>query len=286
VIGDLRKSFFDEAFMTYPAWDFPADARGYSVGAAAELYWDQWAVRFMRLMPPVEPNSQTLNFQPFKYYGDQVEFEHDHVLLGDQPGAVRLLLYRNHELMGRFADAINAFEANPADNAANCGNLYNYGSQNANAPDLCFVRKANVKVGIGVNVEQSVTPNIGVFSRAMYSDGQTEVEAYDSADRSASVGTVFKGKLWGQPSDSAGFGLGTSWISAIHAKYLEMGGVDGFIGDGALAKAIENMAEIYYSRHIARSGYASFDYQRVWNPGYNAARGPVNLFGVRFHFEF
>src|SRR5262249_51191564 len=39
VVGDLRKSFFDEAFMTYPAWDFPADARGYTVGSAAEFYW-------------------------------------------------------------------------------------------------------------------------------------------------------------------------------------------------------------------------------------------------------
>jgi Carboxypeptidase regulatory-like domain len=103
VIGDLRKSFFDEAFMTYPAWDFPADARGYTMGAAAEVYWDQWAVRFMRSLPPVEPNSQTIDFQPFKYYGDQVEFEHHHVLFRDQPGAVRLLLYRNHELMGRCA---------------------------------------------------------------------------------------------------------------------------------------------------------------------------------------
>ena len=286
VIGDLRKSFFDEAFMTYPAWDFPADARGYSVGAAAELYWDQWAVRLMRLMPPVEPNSQTLDFQPFKYNGDQLEFEHDHMLFGDQPGAVRLLLYRNHEFMGRFADAINAFEANSADNAANCGNLYNYGSENANAPDLCFVRKTNVKVGIGVNAEQSITPNIGVFFRAMHSDGHTEVEAYDSADRSASVGTVVKGTLWGQPLDSAGVGFGTSWISPMHARYLRMGGVDGFIGDGALAQANENMTEIFYSRHISRSIYLSFDYQRVWNPGYNAVRGPVNLFGGKFHVEF
>jgi len=287
VIGDLRKSFFDEAFMTYPAWDFPADARGYTIGGAAELYWDQWIVRFMRMLPPVEPNSQTINFQPFKYYGDQVEFEHDHVLFGGQPGAVRLLLYRNHELMGRFADAIAAFESNPAVfNAANCGNLYNYGSENADAPDLCFVRKANVKKGIGVNAEQSITPHIGVFLRAMYSDGQTEVEAYDSADRSASVGTLLKGALWGQSLDSAGFGVGTSWISAIHAKYLEIGGVDGFIGDGALTKANENMTEIWYSKHITRSVSISFDYQRIWNPGYNAARGPVNLFGGRFHFEF
>jgi high affinity Mn2+ porin len=287
VIGDLRKSFFDEAFMTNSAFDFPADARGYTIGAAAELYWDRWAVRFMRGMPPVEPNSQTLEFRPFTHYGDQMEFEHDHELFNHQPGALRLLLYRNRELMGRFADAIAAFESNPAAyNAANCGNLYNYGSENANAPDLCFVRKTNVKKGIGVNAEQSITPNIGVFVRAMYSDGQTEVEAYDSADRSATAGAVIKGTLWGRPLDSIGVGVGTSWISDIHAKYLEMGGVDGFIGDGALTKANENMTEIWYSRHITRSVSVSFDYQHVWNPGYNAARGPVNLIGGRFHFEF
>ena len=72
----------------------------------------------------------------------------------------------------------------------------------------------------------------------------------------------------------------------MHARYLRMGGVDGFIGDGALTQANENMTEIFYSRHIAKSIYLSFDYQRVWNPGYNAVRGPVNLFGGKFHVEF
>jgi high affinity Mn2+ porin len=286
VVGDLRRSFFDEAFMTNSAFDFPADARGYSVGAAAELYWDQWAVRIMRLMPPVNPNEESLAFQPFKYYGDIMEFEHDHTLLGGQSGAVRLLLYRNHEFMGRFTDAINAFEANPADNAANCGNLYNYGSENATAPDLCFVRKANVKLGVGVNAEQNITSNIGLFTRAMYSDGHTEVEAYDSADRSFSIGTVVKGAMWKQPLDTAGMGFGTSWISPMHAKYLAMGGVDGFIGDSALTKAHEDMTDAYYSRHLTKSIYLSLDYQHVWNPGYNAVRGPVNLFGGKFHVQF
>ena len=37
----------------------------------------------------------------------------------------------------------------------------------------------------------------------------------------------------------------------MHARYLKMGGVDGFIGDGALTQANENMTEIFYSRHIA-----------------------------------
>jgi hypothetical protein len=30
----------------------------------------------------------------------------------------------------------------------------------------------------------------------------------------------------------------------------------------------------------------TFDYQRIANPAYNADRGPVTLYGLRFHAEF
>jgi high affinity Mn2+ porin len=30
----------------------------------------------------------------------------------------------------------------------------------------------------------------------------------------------------------------------------------------------------------------TLDYQRIANPGYNADRGPVNVYGVRVYFEF
>lgn len=114
----------------------PSFHAAYTIGAAGELYLDQWTVRLMHLLSPVEPNSQTIKFQPFKSYSDQMEFEHDHTLFSSQSGAVRLLLYRNHELMGRFTDAINAFKPDPVnDNASNCGNLYRYGSNNATAPE-------------------------------------------------------------------------------------------------------------------------------------------------------
>ena len=34
------------------------------------------------------------------------------------------------------------------------------------------------------------------------------------------------------------------------------------------------------------SSHLAFDYQLVSNPGYNADRGPANIFGVRLHTEF
>ena len=143
-----------------------------------------------RITPPKNPNQLPVDFRLLKYYGDQIELEHKHTIFGKE-GTVRVLGYRNHEDIGRFADAIAAFEANPLENATTCPG-FTYGSDNANAPDLCQVRRPNVKVGIGGFFEQYVAKDIGVFSRAMYSDGKSEVDAYTSTDRSVSAGMLAK----------------------------------------------------------------------------------------------
>jgi high affinity Mn2+ porin len=287
ITWDPRQTFFNMAFMTYSSWDFPSDARGYSWGATAELYWDDWALRVGRVTPPQNPNQLQVDFRIWEFYGDEVELEHDHVLLG-QAGAVRLLGYRNLVDTGRFDDAIAAFEADPGKNAAACKtfNYFNYGSGNVTAPDLCYVRKPNVKLGIGINLEQHITDDIGVFFRGMYSDGQTEVDAYNPADRSVSLGASAKGSAWQRPFDVTGVGFGMSWISDAHARYLAMGGVDGFIGDGHLHQAAEGIIEAFYSVNLLKAIWLSADYQYLWNPGFNADRGPVNIVGGRIHAEF
>lgn len=288
VTWDPRQTFFNMAFMTHAAWDFPSDARGYSWGGTAELYWDDWALRLGRITPPQSPNQLQVDFRIWEYYGDEVELEHDHVLLGKR-GAVRILGYRNRVYTGRFDDAIAAFQADPRDdNAAACPPppASYYGSGNVTAPDLCWARKPNVKLGIGINLEQYITDNIGVFSRGMYSDGQSEVDAYNPADRSVSFGSVAKGHAWQRPFDVAGVGFGMSWISHAHAQYLAMGGVDGFIGDGHLHQADEGVIEAFYSVNILKAMWFSADYQHLWNPGFNSDRGPVNIFGGRVHAEF
>jgi hypothetical protein len=285
VTGDPRQTFFNMAFMTHASYDFTSDARGYSWGGTAELYWDDWALRFGRITPPQKPNQLETDFRIWEHYGDQVELEHDHALFG-RPGAVRLLGYRNHVITGRFAEAITAFEANSANNAAACGANFNYGSTNAGAPDLCWVRRPNVKLGIGINLEQSIAKDIGVFLRAMVSDGRTEVDAYNPADRSLSIGAVAKGSTWRRPFDVAGVAFGMSWISAIHAQYLAMGGIDGFIGDGNLRQAAEGVVEGFYSVNLLRAVWLAGDYQFLWSPGFNADRGPVHILGAKIHAEF
>lgn len=284
VTWDPRQTFLNMAFMTHAAWDFAADARGYSFGGAAELYWDDWAARIGRMAPPKDPNSLAIDYRLHKRYADAIELEHNHTIFG-QTGAVRALAYRNYEVTGRFDDAIAALDADPSKNAAACTG-YNYGSGNVTAPDLCWARKPNSKIGIGINLEQHVTGDVGLFLRAMYSDGQTEVDAFDPADRSLSFGSVARGGAWHRPFDVAGIGFASAWISGVHAKYLARGGVDGFVGDGALRQGAESVVDLFYSVNLFKAVWLTADYQHLWNPGFNADRGPVNIVAGRAHAEF
>ena len=284
VTWDPRQTFVNMAFMTHAAWDFAADARGYTFGGAAELYWDDWALRVGRFAPPQNPNILPVDFEIDKHYGDAAEIEHDHTIFG-QAGAVRLLAFRNRTVTGRFDEAIAALRSDPTKNAAACTG-YNYGSTNTSAPDLCWVRRPNIKVGIGLNVEQHVTKDIGVFFRGMYADGSSEVVAFDPADRSLSFGAVARGGAWRRQFDVAGIGYATAWISQVHADYLAMGGVDGFVGDGALNQAAESVIDLFYSVNFLKAVWLTADYQHITNPGFNADRGPVNVLTGRVHGEF
>jgi high affinity Mn2+ porin len=282
--GDLRRQFLNMAFLTYAAYDFAADARGYTWGAVAEYYHDAWAFRIARIASPHDPNQLPIDFRIYEFYGDQIEIEHAHKLLG-QDGVVRVLGYRNRENMGRFDDALAAFRADRTKNATTCAS-FNYGSANAGAPDLCWARRPNVKVGVGINLEQRITNDIGVFFRGMISDGQTEVYSFTSTDSSLSLGVLAAGSLWRRPHDLTGVAYGQGWISKPHADYLNAGGIDGFIGDGKLNQASERVIEIFYSFNVIRSLWVSADYQHISNPAYNADRGPVDIFGARIHAEF
>lgn len=65
-----------------------------------------------------------------------------------------------------------------------------------------------------------------------------------------------------------------------------MGGIDGFIGDGKINYSPEQVIDLFYKLNLISSAWATFDYQHIANPAFNADRGPVDVYGVRAHFEF
>lgn len=91
--------------LTHGAYDFAADARGYSRGFALEWFHDAWAVRVGRFMQPRESNGLVLNRAIGRSHGDQIELERAFALAGE-PGRLRLLAYRNRAAMGTFSDAL------------------------------------------------------------------------------------------------------------------------------------------------------------------------------------
>jgi hypothetical protein len=100
------------------------------------------------------------------------------------------------------------------------------------------------------------------------------------------LGALVKGSRWHREKDLCGIGFAQGWLSSPHVAYLGMGGIDGFIGDGAINYRPERVVDIFYSYSLFNSVWVSLDYQHIDNPAYNADRGPVNMYGARAHVEF
>lgn len=265
---DPRTQFLNWSLITHGAYDFAADARGYTWGAALEWYHDDWVVRAGRFLQPKEPNQQALDARILRHYGDQIELEHAH-MLGDQPGKLRLLAFRNRARMSRFQDAL--------DLAARTGA----------SPSIDAVRYGEQsKRGFGLNVEQAVSDDVGVFGRASWADGKTETYAFTEIDRSISGGVVVKGGAWGRAQDSAGFAMARNGLFKVRRDYLAAGGMGFFIGDGRLNYRPEVVLETFYSLNMTRQTWLTLDWQHIRNPAYNADRGRVNVASVRLHAEF
>jgi carbohydrate-selective porin OprB len=146
--------------------------------------------------------------------------------------------------------------------------------------------QTTVKYGFGINFEQPLNDWIGLFGRWGWNEGQHESYAYTEVDETVLLGVGGNGKRWKRKLDRVGIAFVSNGISRDHQEYLALGG-DGFIlGDGKLNYGRENIAEAYYTLHVWRGIYTSFDFQYVDNPGYNRDRGPVIVPGLRLHLEF
>ena len=265
---DPRTQFLNWSVMTHGAYDFAADARGYTWGVALEWYHDDWVVRAGRFIQPKEPNQQTLDPDIFQHYGDQIEVEHAHII-GEQPGKLRVLAFRSRTKMSRFQDAL--------DLAAISGGT----------PDINSVRTGQqVKYGFGLNLEQALSSGVRLFARASWADGGTETYAFTEIDDSVSGGVVIKGTPWGRGQDSVGIAFARNGLSKPRRNYLTAGGISFFIGDGALNYYPEIVLEALYNLNVTKNTMVSFDWQSIRNPAYNADRGPANVASVRLHTEF
>jgi high affinity Mn2+ porin len=264
---DPRTTFLNWSIWESAAWDYPADQKGYTDGLAVELNEKDWALRGGWFLEPKIANERDLDPRFWKRYGAVVELETRHEWLG-QPGKLRYLVFANRADMGNLAEAaeLAAATGTPADIAA--------------------VRHDSWKAGAALNLEQSLTGDLGLFSRLSWNDGHTEGWAFTDIDRSAVLGLSLKGASWGRPDDTVGLADAVNGLSKAHQLFFANGGTGILAGDGSLNYAPEEIIESYYNARVFAALWLTFDYQFVANPAFNQDRGPVHVFAVRAHVEF
>jgi high affinity Mn2+ porin len=261
-LGDGRHGLGNWALANNGAWDYAADTRGYTWGATIAWEGTPVSMRLGSYAMPSTPNGPQFDHHFRSAHAENAEIEWRF----DPPreGAVRLLAYVNHARMGDYDEALRA--------------------AGAGAPDLGPTRlPGRRKWGVGLNGQRRLGDGWGLWLRLGWNDGKTETFAYTEIDRTASVGVLRDGNLWGRTDDRAFLALVTSGLSDPHRRYLEAGGLGFQLGDGRLSYRPESGTELNYLASLTRSVAASLDLQYLVHPGYNADRGPILVYGLRLH---
>jgi high affinity Mn2+ porin len=264
---DPRTSFLNWTLQCCGAYDWTMDKVGYTGGAAAELNQKYWAFRVGYFLLPIVSNDNRFDTQIAKH-GEYIgELELRYWLLS-QPGKLRLMGWANVGNAGSYSEAL----AEPLDTP--------------NYPDITLTRNTRTNYGFVVNVEQALTDQLGLFSRTSWNAGKTEILGWTDCNESFSLGAVLKGKGWGRPEDKIGVAGVINELSPEARAYFAAGGNGILIGDGALNYRPEKILEAYYAYSLNRWSVLTFDYQFIADPAYNADRGPVSFYAMRFHAEF
>ena len=268
--SDSHLQFLNWTVDNNGAYDYAADTRGYTVGAMLEYHDINWSFRFGEFLMPTVANGIDYDWNLRRSRAENVEFELRRSLLSKRKAAWRVLSFINHANMGTYRDAIARFIAGIDAN-----------------PDITLTRKpGTIKYGFGVNAEQDLSETVRVFGRLGWNEGQHESFAYTEVDQKVEVGADVNGSSWKRKSDRAGVAFVSNGISKDHAEYLRLGGQGFLLGDGTLNYGRETIEEAYYTAHLWRGVFASFDLQHINNPGYNRDRGPVLVPGLRLHIDF
>jgi high affinity Mn2+ porin len=267
---DSHLQFLNWTVDNNGAYDYAANTRGYTDGAIVE-YDDHWfAARFAVTMEPKAANGINLDADIARARSENLELQASGKLIAHRSGTVRMLSYVNEADMGNYKQAIAEFE-----------------DHETATPNIIDTRRqGRHRYGFGLNFEQSITDDIGVFGRLGWSDGHNESWAYTEDDRELELGGFSMGKPWHRKNDRAGVAFVANGITADHQHYLALGGLGFLLGDGALTYGPEKIFEAFYTTHIWRGFFASADVQHINNPAYNQARGPITVPGLRLHVDF
>ena len=268
--GDSHTQFLNWTIDNNGAYDYAADTRGYTWGVIADFEDRRWGVRFAEAAMPTVANGIKFQTDLSRAHAENVEFEFRGHLRPERATVVRLLGFVNHGNMGVYSEAIHNF----------------LDGQTPSRPDItAHPLQVTMKYGVGLNAEQQLTAHLRAYGRLGWNDGHTESYVYTEVDRHGEAGLQLLGDLWKRKLDKVGAAFALNGLSRDHREYLALGGQGFLLGDGKLNYGRETILESYYTLHLWRGVFTSFDLQYVANPGYNRDRGPVVVPGLRLHID-
>jgi high affinity Mn2+ porin len=274
--SDSHLQFMNWTIDNNGAWDYAADTRGYTVGGMAEYDDRAWSVRYGIFAMPTVANGIDMDWAFSRAHGQNGEFELRQSLIRDRKGVTRLLFFANRAHMGTYREAVEDF-LNGSDTAT-------YG---VTVPTITLhAHFGALKYGFGYNTEQELTPNLRVFGRFGWNEGQHESYAYTEVDQTVLAGADYYGTRWHRPVDKIGLAVVSNAIKRDHQNYLHYGGLGFLLGDGNLNYGRETIVESYYNWHAWRGMFYALDVQHIDNPGYNRDRGAAWVGSVRAHVDF
>ena len=266
---DSHFQFLNWTIDNNGAWDYAADTRGYTVGAIVAYESPTWGFHFAEALMPTVANGIDLQWNLRRARAENFEFIL-HRGLVSRNGVIRLLAYNNSANMGIYRIANQNFLAGLTP-----------------TPEItAHPLQVTGKYGFALNIEQQLNSWVSAYGRFGWNNGRTESYAYTEVDQSVQLGLGFYGNGWKRKFDRAGIAFVSNAIKRDHQQYLALGGLGFLLGDGSLTYGRENIFESYYTAHVWKGLYLGPDVQHINNPGYNRARGPVFVGGLRVHLEF
>jgi high affinity Mn2+ porin len=258
---DARTQFLNWALVGAAGFDYAADARGYTIGAALEWENGSWAVRGGAFQVARRANGLFLDpgvTRAWQLIGSVERFWR----IGEREGAIRLIYGASRTRQSYWSDLIagDPFDRSPTG--------------------------YRLKHNLAISFDQQVGPDWGVFARLSWNDGRTQNWMFTEQDRAISFGASLQGNRWNRPHDTVGLATNIGFASAGRRRFLENGGIGFIVGDGALNYRPEWVTEAYYDLRLVQGVNVALNYQLAVNPGYNADRGPIHFLALRLRTAF
>jgi high affinity Mn2+ porin len=268
--SDTHLQFTNDAIGNNGIYEVAGDQHGFTVAGMANYQGPRFGFRFAEALLPKISTGISLDYNFRHVHSDNFEFDYTTYTLQGFATHVRALAFANHANLGNYSEANSA-----------------YLSGRDQTPDITAHRHPNtMKPGYGINLEQDLPANFGVYFRAGWNDGRYESFSFCEMNNTVSFGGAVTGDAWHRKDDRAGSAWVNSGLSQEHRKYLALGGLGFELGDGGLTYGRERVSETYYTARVRGGLYLGAQLSFVNHPGFNRDRGPIIGPGLRAHLDF